>query len=146
MTSLQNLLFDKLKSLAKLVVNNEIHVPSFSNETRTDLEAQVNDNIRFELIINRKGHRNKNIFSLVFLSPRYDNKIMTRLDYSGTSHKGVETPHVHIYDEKHDFGKNALPLSALSADDIKTYMDALDWFLNDNNVVHDNVKISENLT
>lgn len=79
MASLQDQLFDKLQMLAKVVVNDEIQIPSFTNETRTDLVAKINDSIRFSLIINRKGRRNKNIFSLVFLSPRFPEKVMMRL-------------------------------------------------------------------
>lgn len=146
MTSLQDQLFDKLQMLAKIVVNDEIQIPSFTNETRTDLVAKINDSIRFSLIINRKGRRNKNIFSLVFLSPRFPEKVMMRLDYSGVSHQGIETPHVHIYDERHDFGKRAISLYELSVEATYNYMNALDWFLNTNHVVHSEVTISVNLT
>lgn len=144
-TSLQDQLLLKLTNLSKIVVNNEIYIPAFSNETRTKIVSEVNDDIKFELIINRKGHRNKNIFSLVFMSPNFENKIMMRLDYSGTSHAGIETPHVHIFDEAHDFGKRAVLLEELSEIQINNYSDSLDWFLMTNRVKKNKLQISQQL-
>ena len=38
---------------------------------------------------------------------------MIRIDISGQEHDGVDTPHVHIFDEEHENGRIAIPLSDL---------------------------------
>ncbi|CBL91481.1 MULTISPECIES: DUF6978 family protein [Leuconostoc] len=138
-------LFTQLKQLAKLVEGNSVTVPAFSKESRTLLKDKATRNSKFDLIINKKGHRNKDIFSLVIMSSNYPDKIMMRLDYSGSSHKGVETPHVHIFDEQHDFGSKAISLQNLSSIMINQYMDALTWFLKENSVDMSGVQIQETI-
>ena len=145
MSDSKDSLFIMLVELYKRVVGNEIEIPAYSKETRTNLIADLTDEYKFELIINRKGHRNKNIFSLVFLSSKYrDNKLM-RLDFTGQSHRGIETPHVHIFDSKHDFGKNAGQLKDIVGIEVKDYNKALEWFLEENHVNMHETIITKNL-
>lgn len=73
--------------------------------------------------------------------------ILVRLDMSGSPHddrfgNSVDTPHVHIFDEEHNNGRWAIPLSDLSDSEIIFELyDSLVLFLKYNNVKIDNVKI-----
>lgn len=135
----------QLKQLAKLVEGNRIIIPAFSKQSRTILKDKATRNSKFDLIINKKGHRNRDVFSLVIMSNNYPDKIMMRLDYSGSTHRGVETPHVHIFDEKHEYGSKAISLADLSSAAVEQYMDALQWFLEENSVDLVGVEIEERI-
>lgn len=145
MSILNQQLFIQLKQLAKLVEGNRITIPAFSKQSRTVLKDKATTNSKFDLIINKKGHRNKDVFSLVIMSNNYPDKIMMRLDYSGSTHRGVETPHVHIFDEQHEYGSKAVSLADLSSFAVGQYMDALQWFLEENSVDVVGVEIQQSI-
>lgn len=66
---------------------------------------------KFRVVQNRKGHRRAN--NLTYVLFYRQNEIMIRIDINGQKHKGIETPHAHIFDNKHNNGKSAIPLREL---------------------------------
>ena len=68
---------------------------------------------------------------------------MLRIDIAGAPHNGLDTPHVHIYDDTHEQGRLAIPLSELESyrltDEI---IESLVAFLEYNNFDSNNLVIS----
>lgn len=65
----------------------------------------------FRVIQVRKGKRRKNDLTYVLMYRK--SEIMLRIDLIGATHNGIDTPHVHIFDQTHSDGFDAIPLSSL---------------------------------
>lgn len=72
---------------------------------------------------------------------------MVRLDMTGPPHddrngNSIDTPHLHIFDESHNFGKWAIPLSDISDTEIIYELrDSLTIFLTYNTVDMKNIEL-----
>ena len=67
---------------------------------------------------------------------------MTGGPHDGKHGEQISTPHVHIYDETHNYGRWAIPLSEISDSKILNALyDSLIVFLSYNNVDYRNVEI-----
>lgn len=111
----------------------------FSLLTTEDLSENLN------MLINRKGHIDKNKLTYIMNSKILGQ--MIRLDMSGTSHIGFEgedipTPHVHIFDDAHNQGKIAVPLSSICNTPLgEELIESLFFFLKYNNVSMEEISI-----
>lgn len=90
---------------------------------------------KFTVIQNRKGHKHP---LLTYVLMHNASNVMIRVDLKGRAHNGLETPHVHIYDQAHKNGSLAIPLA-----DLKNYsptdniVDSVYEFLKYNNFTTD---------
>lgn len=111
----------------KILVDKLIKLP-LSGEQKTYDAFKINDEREtFNVIVNRKGHLNPDNLTYLLWS-RYG--ILIRIDMSGAPHEDVETPHVHIFDKEHDFGRKAIALSEITnVDLLKDIVDSFDYFL-----------------
>lgn len=130
--------FDALK----ILVNKEIILPKPGEQERYPL-ATVDLSENLNMLINRKGHIDKNKLTYIMNSKILGQ--MIRLDMSGTSHIGFEdedipTPHIHIFDEAHNQGRIAVPLSSVCGTPLgEELVESLFFFLKYNNVSMDEV-------
>ncbi|RRG09838.1 MAG: hypothetical protein DUD32_06515 [Lactobacillus sp.] len=96
----------------------------------------------FKVIQVRKGHIRKN--DLTYVLMHSTSEIVIRIDIIGATHQGIPTPHVHIFDERHNQGAICIPLSKIQdydrTDDIAS---SLGEFLKYNNFEMANLQISE---
>lgn len=127
----------------KILKNKNITFPKPGEQERYPLTtADLSENMN--MLINRKGHIDKNKLTYIMNSKILGQ--MIRLDMSGTSHIGfddedIPTPHVHIFDEAHNQGKIAVPLSSICNTPLgEELVDSLFFFLEYNNVNMDEVK------
>ncbi|TPR16689.1 DUF6978 family protein [Apilactobacillus timberlakei] len=102
----------KLHNILKSFKSDEIECCKKGKQKVFNAHAVSNSKITFKVIQNRKGHRpdRKNL-SYVLMSK---GEWMVRVDLHGQNHKGVPTPHIHIYDELHDNGQIAISLKSLA--------------------------------
>ncbi len=104
--------------------------------------AIFNEKETFKVIQARKGHIRQNDLSYVLLHKA--SEIMVRVDIIGATHEGVPTPHIHIYDEEHNQGEVAIPLSQIANYNITdSIIDSLAEFLKFNNFDLTNNQISQ---
>ncbi|GFK24924.1 DUF6978 family protein [Tetragenococcus halophilus] len=137
--------YNELLELIKLLRKNTIEFPDNGKQNSYKLTAKDNISLTFELLINRKGHLRENV--LTFLMKSENDGIMVRLDMTGPPHASKEgvlldTPHVHIFNEKYNEGKWAVSLSDIDDENIIYKLhDGLNVFLKYNNVETKNVSI-----
>lgn len=135
---MDNDIFTQLFELIKIFKTNQIKFPDYGTQNFHKLASLEDNQQKFDLLINRKGHLREDILTYQMSSKKYG--IMVRLDMSGSPHddrngSSIDTPHVHIFDEEHNNGKWAVPLSEISDDDILFELrDSLLIFLKYNNV------------
>lgn len=115
----------------KILVDQLIKLP-LSGEQRNYNAFKKNDEREtFNVIINRKGHLNPDNLTYQ-LSSRFG--VLIRIDMSGAPHEDVETPHIHIFDKEHDFGRKAIALSEITdVDLLEDIVDSFEYFLRYNN-------------
>lgn len=127
----------------KILKNKKVILPKPGEQERYPLTT-VDLSENMNMLINRKGHIDKNKLTYIMNSKILGQ--MIRLDMSGTSHIGFEgedipTPHVHIFDEAHNQGKIAVPLSSICNTPLgEELVESLFFFLEYNNVDMDEVK------
>lgn len=125
-------LFQQLFKCKKIITETLLKLPEqgeqkFYNARKIDDESE-----EFTVIVNRKGYLNPDKLTYQ-LTSRYG--ILVRIDMSGAPHESVETPHVHIFDEKHDNGRIAFALQDIT--DVSLLQDIYDsfiFFLSYNNI------------
>lgn len=124
-------IFDLLFNCRKMIEDTLLSIPDQGSQRKYQAKNIDDENESFSLVINRKGHLNKN--TLTYLSSsRFG--VMVRLDMRGAPHNDVETPHVHIFDEIHNNGRDAIHLSKLTDITIlEDIYDSLSFFLEYNN-------------
>lgn len=112
--------YNKLHVLSKQLNKNRISCAANGTQEKFEGHSTFNKNEKFTIIQNRKGKRRKDNLTYVLL--HNSSQIMIRIDINGASHQKVPTPHVHIFDDKHNQGLTAIPLKELkdydSTDDI----------------------------
>lgn len=147
----QQLFFNELMNCLKILQNNSINFPEYSMQSKEKIVEKSDSENIFELVINRKGHYNKEKMTYLMNSKRYKG-LLVRLDVTGAPHfnyeenRTIPTPHLHIMDEEHNYGRIAVPL-----DEIKDFQlhKQLSSYINDflvyNNVEVDDVNVQESL-
>lgn len=137
---MDNSTYIDIHNLPKTLNNSKIQCAPLGDERSFNGHATFKTDEKFRVIQNRKGHKFK-ILTYVLM---HNSGIMLRIDIKGTPHNGLDTPHVHIYDDKHEQGRLAIPLSELedyeSTDEI---IESLIAFLDYNNFDTNNLVISE---
>lgn len=137
--------FNELMEIIKYFQKNKLVFPEYGTQNSHLLFSENDFDNKFRLIINRKGHLRQDILTFQMISTKYG--ILVRLDMSGSPHddkygNSVETPHVHIFDEEHNNGRWAIPLSDLDDSEIIYELyDSLVIFLKYNNVNIENMVI-----
>lgn len=138
-------LYEQLLNLIKIVKKQSIDFPEYGNQNfHTILDKNDVEN-KFKLLINRKGHLRTDALTYQMMSEKHG--VMVRLDMTGTPHddkdgNSVDTPHLHIFDERHNMGSWAIPLSEITDQEIiYELLDSLTVFLRYNTVETKNVKI-----
>lgn len=146
--SLHKLLMDKIKEFE----NSVLKYPLAKKQSKHMLQGVNDSSNKFQLLINRKGHLNKDNLTLIFHSKNY-NEILVRFDVNGASHINkidqsydeIPTPHIHIFDEKHYNGKIAIHISSVHDEGfIDELLDSLDFFLEYNNVDTSDLNVTLN--
>lgn len=139
--------FEELFSCLKLLLNDTIELPDFGFQKTEKIKDAYNDNSKFDLIMNRKGHYNKEKMTYVMYSSYYRGALI-RLDLTGPDHynyntgEHIPTPHLHIMNEEYENGRIAVAL-----DDIDNFVFRLDLagslisFLEYNNVKLDGIQL-----
>lgn len=131
--------FDMLFSCLKIIDEDKLNFPEVGSQNYHNLYKYQNKEEKFKLLINRKGHLNKQNLTYIMNSQRLKG-LLVRLDMTGPPHIGIDgkkidTPHVHIFDKNHNFGSIVEPLSRISNIIIKNELrDSLEAFLVYNNV------------
>lgn len=133
--------YNYLHELPKSVNKNHLFCAPFGKQISFSGNGTLDTSEKFRVLQNRKGHRRNN--NLTYILFYKQNNIMIRVDINGQRHEGVDTPHVHIFDEAHCNGLKAIPLSKLSnyapTDDI---VQSLYEFLKYNNFDTNGLSIS----
>ena len=131
--------FADLFLILKVLADKKLNLPDVGNESKSTILAKNDDNIKFELVVNRKGHKNPDnlTYQMVSLKPR---RLIIRLDVSGAPHlnpngEQIPTPHVHIFNEEYMQGKIAIPLEDLTDLRLVSRLhESIRFFLDYNNV------------
>lgn len=139
---MENSEYNRLHILPKKLNKHSIYCAANGKQEKYNGQGVFNKNEKFTVIQARKGKRRKNTLSYVLL---YKSEIMVRVDINGAAHHGVETPHIHIFDENHNQGDTAISISNLKQyDPTDEIIQSLIEFLNYNNF-DTNVKIQEKI-
>lgn len=132
--------FDALLNCIKLLDKRILEFPEQGSQNKHSLHKSGDKTERFDLIINRKGHYNKDNLTYVMNSHTLKNTLV-RLDCSGAPHQDVPTPHLHIFDEEHDYGRIAIGLDHLEVDLATELLESLHYFLDLNHVDYKGVTL-----
>lgn len=108
---MENSTYNYLHELPKVLNNKRLYCSPYGKQTAFTGRGILKPDEKFRVVQNRKGHRRNN--NLTYLLLHKQNNIMIRIDINGQEHDGVDTPHVHIFDEEHENGRIAIPLSDL---------------------------------
>ncbi|HJA22826.1 MAG TPA: hypothetical protein H9958_01180 [Candidatus Limosilactobacillus intestinavium] len=103
--------YNYLHKLPKIINRNHLFCAPYGEQTSFNGNGTLDTSEKFRVVQNRKGHRRNN--NLTYILFYKQNNIMIRIDINGQRHEGVETPHVHIFDEEHSNGLEVIPLSKL---------------------------------
>jgi hypothetical protein len=146
----RQLYFEQLMALVKILTRKYIEFPTSGHQSKYSVVAKNEHDELFELIVNRKGHIRQDILTYVMRSKNYGG-ILIRIDMSGVPHENkagdlVETPHLHIYDEAHQNGAEAIALSEVTDLALLTEItDSFLFFLEKNKVDQTDISIKSNL-
>lgn len=132
--------YKRLMECIKILNNNILEFPEQGEQNIHFAYNLKNKKEKFELLINRKSHYNPDYLTLILRAT--NNGTLVRFDINGQTHNDVETPHVHIFNEKYDFGTKAIPLSQIADFNLNLSLrDALLIFMDYTNVSTRNIKI-----
>ncbi|KAA9302087.1 MULTISPECIES: hypothetical protein [Aerococcus] len=147
---MEHSIYLQLINCVKILTKNVINFPDYGSQSKFNLYNQLSKEEKYSLIVNRKGHLREDYLTYIMNSEEH--KIMVRLDYAGPPHDNrnpdgsittIDTPHVHIFSEKYDNGRIAIPLSDISDKQIINELrDSLIAFLLYNNVDLSNIEIA----
>ena len=138
-------LYQQLLNTIKLFKKQSVNFTEYGTQNFHNLYDKHDTENKFKLLINRKGHLRTDVLTYQMISEKHG--IMVRLDMTGTPHddkngNSVETPHLHIFDEEHNMGRWAIPLSEITDQEIiYELLDSLTVFLSYNTVETKNLKI-----
>ncbi|MBC9808209.1 DUF6978 family protein [Carnobacterium maltaromaticum] len=139
------LFFELFNCLKVLGGTKKVRFPDFGSQSKYKIFKLNEYEEKFNLLINRKGHLDPNKLTYI-MSSKSLGGLLVRLDMAGPPHTGIDgidipTPHVHIFDEEHNYGSIVEPLSELSNHDIVDELyDSLIAFLLYNNVETKNIE------
>lgn len=107
--------FQPLFECLKILEKKKIEFPEFGNQNKHIAHKHDNSRLKFDLIINRKGHLKDDYLTYQIQTK---SQLLIRFDISGSPHENpngtmINTPHIHIFDEIHDHGRIAIPLEEL---------------------------------
>ncbi|VEG63208.1 MULTISPECIES: DUF6978 family protein [Staphylococcus] len=144
-------LYQSLLNKVKVFEKKVLQLPMVGQQTKYGLIHLIDENEKFILIINKKGHRNKDNLTII-LNSKSVHATMVRFDVNGSDHinppnkERIPTPHLHIFTEKYKNGGIAIPLSELvDTQIIKDISEALEFFVGFSNINMDDVIIEPNL-
>lgn len=140
MTETDDILFQELLKCIKILKSRSVAFPEPGSQNKYQLMRKSDESVQFSMIINRKGHLNKNNLTYQMISHTLKN-VLVRLDCSGAPHNDVPTPHIHIFDREHDFGRKAIGLQDIEADLANELLESLYYFLDYNNVDYTGVSL-----
>ena len=133
--------YNYLHNLPKSTNKDHLFCAPFGEQTSFNGTGTLDPTEKFRVVQNRKGHRRNN--NLTYILFYKQNNIMIRVDINGQRHDGVETPHVHIFDKKHNNGLKAIPLRNLhNYDETDDIVQSLYEFLKYNNFSTKGLRIS----
>ena len=138
--------YSSLMEMVKLIKKEKITFPENKNQNFHDLHDADSESKEFELLINRKGHLRDDV--LTYQMKSKENGLLVRLDMTGPSHDDrdgnpIDTPQVHIFNEEHNQGRWAVPISEIIDTPIINILhDSLVSFLLYNKVELKNTQIS----
>lgn len=129
--------FDLLFTCFKIIQDNMLTIPPGGEQSSYLVIKHDDDRETFNMFVNRRGYLNPNKLTYVLRS-RFG--VLIRLDMNGAPHcnydgKLIDTPHLHIFNEENNFGKNAIHLSELTDIDLLVDIhESLVYFLKYNNI------------
>ncbi|GGI63579.1 DUF6978 family protein [Limosilactobacillus caviae] len=136
--------YQQLHDLPKELDDYNVNIAAQFTQSKIQGHGKFTANEKFIVIQNRKGHHRKDNLTYVLRSKK---GLMIRIDINGKTHEHIPTPHVHIFDETHNNGIDAIPLSVF-----KNYPDLSDdatrsliAFLDYNNFETQGLTFSQNL-
>ncbi|MDW4232606.1 DUF6978 family protein [Staphylococcus saprophyticus] len=143
--------FDNLMKKIKVFEKKFSTLPIAGEQAKHKLIHVIDHEEKFTLIINRKGHRNRNNLTLIINSSTYKSS-MVRFDVNGSDHenppdfKVIPTPHLHIFTDEYDNGRIAVPLNEIT--DIilvNEIIDSLEFFMDYTNIKRDSLVLNDTL-
>ncbi|WP_204119962.1 DUF6978 family protein [Levilactobacillus wangkuiensis] len=136
---MENPKYQKLHNYPKTINRKKIFCAAQGEQRFINGHATFNADEEFKVIQVRKGRIRKEDLTYVLM---YKN-IMLRIDLIGATHHGIPTPHVHIFDDAHDNGRDVISLSDVNNYDPTTdVVGSLASFLRYNNFDLTDVSIS----
>ncbi|MFD1125281.1 DUF6978 family protein [Lentilactobacillus raoultii] len=108
---MENHKYLKLHNYPKITNQTRLYCANQGQQESYAGHAIFDNTEKFQVIQARKGKIRKDDLTYVLLYKR--SEIMLRIDLVGATHKGIPTPHVHIFDHDHCDGFDAIPLSSL---------------------------------
>lgn len=126
-------------------------LPIQSEEKTYKLTHLIDDEEKFTLRINRKGHRNKDNLTIIIHSDSMHSQLV-RFDVNGSDHTNypeeidIPTPHIHIFSDEYQNGQIAIPLIEI-ADIIlvNELIDSLEFFIDYVNIDRNNINYNNTL-
>ncbi|MCJ1662631.1 hypothetical protein MT340_010110 [Staphylococcus sp. NRL 16/872] len=144
---MENESYNRLLKMIKDFEQEIIKLAGVGQQSNHKLIHYIDKDEKFTLIVNRKGHRNKDNLTLLLHSAT-EKSLMVRFDVNGSDHSNppndtrIPTPHLHIFSEEYDNGRIAIPLSKLSNKELEDeLMDSLEFFMDYTNIHHKNAII-----
>lgn len=134
--------YDTLINCVKILKETILEFPDRGNQSKHDVQKKDDKNVKFELIINRKGHLNQDNLSFLLKS---SGGLLVRLDCSGAPHEDVPTPHLHIFDEEHDNGRIAVGLEEVDFEFAKDLFESISYFLDYTNIEQPSISLKLDL-
>lgn len=125
--SQNKLLFEDLLNCVKYFEKKIVEFPDAGKQKKYQLYRRKNKKEKFTLFINRKGHLNLDNLTYQMMSKTLG--VMVRLDWNGAPHDNIATPHIHIFDEEHNYGKIAVPVEEIDMDLATELQDSLVYLL-----------------
>lgn len=136
--------YNKLKNYDKIMNQKKLVCAPQGKQVAFNGHAIFKSTETFKVYQNRRGHNRPDTLTYVLMHKASEQ--MIRIDLIGATHESVPTPHIHIFDEAHNNGFIAIPLSELeNYSSNSNIQNSLAEFLKYNNFdIHD-INISEAL-
>lgn len=135
----------ELMRIIKVITKKKVVFPEIGNQITYNAISKNLENERFSITINRKCHKREDNLIYLLNSKRY--QLVLRLDMLGPTHENndgssIDTPHLHIYNERYREGREAVPLAGITDTlIIAELMDSLLFFLEYINIDVDNLEL-----
>lgn len=137
--------FEELLNLEKRCDKLNLDLPVFGEQLKYGVSGIFKPDEHFVALVNRKGHVRTD--NLTFMMRSKTSGVMFRFDVVGSDHNGIPTPHLHVFDSRHDNGRQVLygeALGSLNVDatDPDILIKALTKFLAHNHVELSSIAIN----